>query len=95
MAKNVASKRDTKDIEAMDVVASLRKISRELINIGPETDPIEYMDRVEGAAWLIAFIADGLETEFQHAANRATKFMEDATAPGDALKASVTELTRD
>ena len=80
MAKN---KKD--EVKALDVVGSLRKISRELSDVRPDTDPNEFLDRVEAAAWLIGYIADGLEKEFQHAANRAEKIM----------NSSVAELTKE
>ena len=79
------TKRKKDEVQAMDVVGSLRKISRELTDVSPETDPIEFLDRVEAAAWLIKYIADGLEREFEYAADRAKKIM----------NSSVAELTKE
>lgn len=54
--------------ETMDVTSSLRKISKELLALEREDPDLEL--RLEGASWLISYIADALDVELQHAANR-------------------------
>lgn len=78
------TKKKKEEVKSLDVVGSLKKISRELTDISPDTDPVEFLDRVEAAAWLIGYIAEGLEREFEFAAQRAQKVMH----------SSVAELTR-
>lgn len=58
----------------MDVTGSLRKISRELAELaaGHMSDP-DAPDIVEGASWLIHYIADCLDVELQHAVARGRK----------------------
>lgn len=56
----------------MDVIESLRKISRELISIDPDNLE-EFMQMVAGASFMINWIADGLEREINFAANRGAR----------------------
>ena len=67
----------------MDVTSSLRKISGELLALEREDPDLEL--RLEAASWLIAYIADALDVELQHAVNRgrvlATKQIEQAPGP--------------
>lgn len=64
--------------ETMDVTGSLRKVSRELLALERGDPDLEI--RLEAASWLISYIADALDVELQHAANRgrmlATKQLE-------------------
>lgn len=52
----------------MDVTGSLRKISKELLSLEREDPELEL--RLEGASWLLSYIADCLDIELQHAAAR-------------------------
>lgn len=57
--------------EVMDVTGSLRKIANELSELRYDSDDLE--TRLEGASWLITYIADCLDVELQHAAERGRK----------------------
>lgn len=54
--------------ETMDVTGSLRKIAKELSELRYDSDDLE--TKLEGASWLITYIADCLDVELQHAAAR-------------------------
>jgi hypothetical protein len=56
--------------EFMDVVGSLRKIARELNDLHEDLNPTEIIYVVEGAAFMVKWIADGLEQELILAAKR-------------------------
>lgn len=56
----------------MDVIASMRKIAMELAGIGLDLRvPVDVVQLTDGAAFMIKYIAEGLEREFSHAAKRA------------------------
>lgn len=57
--------------ETMDVTGSLRKIASELVALRREDPDLEL--RLEGASWLITYIADALDVELQHAVMRGMK----------------------
>lgn len=59
--------------QSMDVVGSLRKVARELDEIAKEVIVSETADRITGAAWLIDYIAEGLDRELVNGAIRAQK----------------------
>lgn len=67
----------------MDVTGSLRKISGELLDL-KQDDP-DLLIRLEASSWLITYIADCLDVELQHAAERgrqlAKKQIEQAPGP--------------
>lgn len=75
----------------MDVTGSLRKISRELLELKP--DQVDLPARLEAASWLIAYIAEALDVELQHAANRgkmlARKELESPPGPNGVKNYSV------
>lgn len=55
----------------MDVVGSLRKLARELIDIGVEVnEPFEIVAKIGGVSFMLHWIADGLEQELKLAAER-------------------------
>ena len=54
--------------ETMDVTGSLRKVGRELLALEREDPDLE--TRLQAASWLVTYIADCLDVELQHAANR-------------------------
>lgn len=57
--------------QMMDVVGSLHKIARELIDIGVEVnEPFEIVAKIGAASFLLHWIADGLEHELQLAQER-------------------------
>lgn len=63
--------------ESMDVVGSLKKVSRELAEaVGEPGNPSKTVDTLEAASFLIAWIADGLDQELQYAAERGRKLKE-------------------
>jgi hypothetical protein len=65
------SNTDTGPSNTMDVTGSLRKIARELSELRYDSDDLE--TKLEGASWLIAYIADALDVELQHAAARGMR----------------------
>lgn len=56
--------------EQIDPFETLRSIAAELLSFTEETDPVEYLETVEKAAYLITYIAEALEREFKNAAER-------------------------
>lgn len=66
-SSNVGSK------ETMDVTGSLRKIARELLSLDESFSKAEIFEALEGASWLITYIANALDVELQHAAARGMK----------------------
>lgn len=52
----------------IDVTSSLRKVAYELLDLRQD-DP-DLLIRLEGASWLITYIADCLDVELQHAVDR-------------------------
>lgn len=69
--------------ETMDVTGSLRKVANEILALEREDPDLEL--RLEAASWLITYIADALDVELQHAANRgrmiAMKQIEQGSSP--------------
>jgi hypothetical protein len=61
--------------EVMHVTDSLRKISKELLEINQDTP--DFAIKMEGASWLISYIADCLDVEMKHAAERGRKLAEE------------------
>lgn len=55
----------------MDVTGSLRKVARELLELRKDDPDLEL--RLEGASWLITYIANALDVELQHAVVRGLK----------------------
>ena len=71
---------------AMDVTGSLRKISKELLELKLSNfSYAEQQERLEAASWLISYIADALDVELTLAAERgkalARKELEQAPGP--------------
>lgn len=64
-------KRKTGPSGTMDVTGSLRKISRELLELDPNQEDL--MLRIEAASWLVTYIADALDVELMHAAERGRR----------------------
>ncbi len=57
--------------DVMDVTGSLRKISKELLELNfTNFSPAEVEQRLEAASWLLSYIADGLDAELALAAER-------------------------
>lgn len=69
--------------DTMDVTGSLRKIARELLAIEREDPDLEL--RLEGASWLLEYIANALDVEFQHAMARGLKQLPTAHGTGEGL----------
>jgi len=62
----------------MDVVGSLRKIAKELIQIGAEVnEPYDLVARIGGASFMLNWIADGLEREINCAYERGKRLYGD------------------
>lgn len=60
--------------EMMDCVGSLKKVARELFELSQEgMDQPDTAERIGAAAWLINYIAEGLDRELAHGAARAQK----------------------
>lgn len=57
--------------QRMDVTGSLRKIAKELAELRYDSDNLE--EYLEGASWLITYIADCLDQELRFAAERGRK----------------------
>lgn len=66
--------------ETMDVTGSLRKIALELSELRYDSDDLEL--RLEGASWLITYIADCLDVELQHAVTRGRDLATKQISPG-------------
>lgn len=61
--------------ETMDCVGSLKKVARELAELSKgEMSQPDTLNRIGAAAWLINYIAEGLDRELAHGAVRAQKF---------------------
>ena len=57
--------------DVMDVTGSLRKISKELLELNQANySPAEIEQRLEAASWLLSYIADGLDVELHLAKER-------------------------
>ncbi len=57
--------------DVMDVTGSLRKISKELLELNLSNfSPAEIAQRLEAASWLLSYIADGLDVELHLAKER-------------------------
>lgn len=64
----------------MDVTGSLRKIGKELLEL--TQDQPDLLLRLEGASWLITYIADALDVELMHAAARGRAQAQKELPPG-------------
>lgn len=70
--------------ENMDVLSSLRKIANELIGLPIDQMTMNDIERhLQGTAFLIKWIADGLEREFELAAERGRRLQRPALGLGD------------
>lgn len=58
--------------DAMDVTGSLRKIATELLGFDESYSVTYILEHLEATSWLLTYIADALDVELQHAANRAS-----------------------
>lgn len=56
--------------EQIDPFATLRNIAAELLNFTEDTDPEDFLETVEKSAYMIVYIAEGLEREFLAANER-------------------------
>lgn len=75
--------------ETMDVTGSLRKVSRELLEIN--NDNYSYEDQqtlLAGASWLIAYVADCLDVELSHAAARGRQLAMKQLSEGNSMPSS-------
>lgn len=67
--------------DRMDPISSLRKIARELTEIEPD-NVYQAMERMNAAAFLIKWIADGLERELEMGVARGIMYqMQDYYCP--------------
>lgn len=55
----------------MDATGSLRKVANELLELNQDKySYVTIKERLEAASWLITYIADCIDVELQHAAER-------------------------
>lgn len=60
--------------DSMDVVEALRELARECSQISAEIEePLDAVNRLASLSFMIRYIADSLEHEFQLAADRGKK----------------------